>query len=146
MAKFIYLAATIYDQAQDLISKKDVSRIKIKLGKSHRKETDWEIIKEILSSSNVIVIEPRKPDLDIKVLDHIAYRKHYFYIFTNLQDAMQFVRKVNVEDNKIGRDFFFGTPLKSVLQRLCKGLEEQEGKHKRSCHTFFTKTTKLHNN
>ena len=31
-----------------LISEKDVSLIKLKLGKSHRSEADWTVIKDIL--------------------------------------------------------------------------------------------------
>lgn len=31
----------------NLISKEEVSLLKIKLGKSHRKESDWEVVKEI---------------------------------------------------------------------------------------------------
>ncbi|MDE7476844.1 MAG: hypothetical protein K2M91_02670 [Lachnospiraceae bacterium] len=34
----------------NLVSKEEVSLLKIKLGKGHRKESDWEVIKEIFPS------------------------------------------------------------------------------------------------
>ena len=38
----------------NLISPGELSIIKIKLGKSHRKESDWTVIKNILYARNVI--------------------------------------------------------------------------------------------
>ena len=35
----------------NIISKEDLSLLKIKLGKSHRKESDWAAIKDMLNNS-----------------------------------------------------------------------------------------------
>ena len=42
-----------------LIPKEDVSKIKIKMGKSHRKESDWDVIKEILYNHDLITAAPQ---------------------------------------------------------------------------------------
>ena len=65
-------------EEHNLISKEDVALIKIKLGKSHRKESDWVVIKDILSSHNVIVAEPVKPDRRVSVKEHILCDFKYF--------------------------------------------------------------------
>ena len=106
----------IYDGDPNLIPKKDVSLIKIKLGKSHRKESDWAIIKEILTKHNVIVVEPKEPDPGIKVIKHVICRNRFLYIFTNVEDCMRFVYMINIEDNKVGREFFVGSmPFESCV-------------------------------
>lgn len=45
----------------NIISKEELSILKIKLGKSHRKESDWSAIKDILISHDVMTVNILKP-------------------------------------------------------------------------------------
>ena len=67
------------DPEFDLIPQKDVSLLKIKLGKGHRKESDWDVIKEILTSHELIVAEPNVSDDFVSAVNHVmACEKPYF--------------------------------------------------------------------
>ena len=72
------------EEVHNLIPIKDVDLIKIKLGKSHRKESDWEIIKDILSSHNVIVAEPEEKDSRVKIVEHIICEEDRYLFFSRI--------------------------------------------------------------
>ena len=44
----------------NLASKEEIALLKIKLGKSHRKESDWDVIKEIFWKRNMLTFTPTK--------------------------------------------------------------------------------------
>lgn len=92
----------------NLIPKDKVSLIKIKLGKSHRKESDWVVIKEILSAYNLIVCEPTDPDRHLKTVEHILVEDDILVIFTNFEDCEEHIKKLNRQDGKPGRLFQLG--------------------------------------
>lgn len=96
------------DQQLDMIPAKDVSTIKIKLGKSHRKEADWEVIKDILRDSNIIVMETREKTRKIRNVDHILYDSGYLVTFTNLDDCKKYISELNVREGRVGRMFLIG--------------------------------------
>ena len=54
-----------------IISSHDLDLIRIKLGKTHRKESDWVVIKAVLQKHNLFVAEPMKPDPRYPVIGHI---------------------------------------------------------------------------
>lgn len=68
----------------NLISAQNLSTIKIKLGKSRRKESDWQIIKDILRMHDVVVMEPRKKDRRLQVKDHILVENGALVVFTSI--------------------------------------------------------------
>lgn len=92
----------------DLIPKDKVSLIKIKLGKSHRKESDWAVIKDILSAHNLIVCEPKDPDRYLKTVEHILVEDGMLMTFTNLEDCEEHIKNLNRRDGKSGRLFQLG--------------------------------------
>ena len=96
------------DPEFNLIPKDKVSLIKIKLGKSHRKESDWTVIKDILSVHSLIVCEPKAPDRHLKAVEHILVEAGKLVAFTNLEDCMEHINKLNRRDGKLGRLFQIG--------------------------------------
>lgn len=92
----------------DLIPEDKVSLIKIKLGKSHRKESDWAVIKDILSTHNLIVCEPKDPDRHLKTVEHILVEDGILVTFTNLEDCEEHIKNLNRRDRKSGRLFQLG--------------------------------------
>ena len=96
-------------EGHNLISQKNVNLIKIKLGKSHRKESDWVVIKEILSSHNVIVAEPVKPDRLVPVKEHILCEDGSLVVFTNIDDCTEHIIHLNRQDGVPDRLFQLGS-------------------------------------
>lgn len=92
----------------DLIPEDKVSLIKIKLGKSHRKESDWTVIKDILSEHNLVVCEPKARDRHLRVVEHILVENGNLVAFTNLGDCEEHIRNLNRRDRKLGRMFQIG--------------------------------------
>ena len=92
----------------NLIPKDKVSLIKIKLGKGHRKESDWTVIKDILYEHNLIVCEPKARDRHLKAVEHILVEDGKLVAFTNLGDCEEHIKNLNQRDRKIGRLFQLG--------------------------------------
>ncbi len=92
----------------NLIPTEKVSLIKIKLGKKHRKESDWEVIKEILSKYNLIVCEPKDPDRHLKAVEHILVEDGLLVIFTNVKDCETHIKDLNLKDGRPDRLFQLG--------------------------------------
>ena len=91
--------------APDILSEADVNMIKIKLGKSHRKESDWDFIKTILSSHSVLTIAPVNEDPQVPTVEGILYEDGAFVVFTNRDDCDQHVRHINRVDGTPERIF-----------------------------------------
>ena len=96
-------------EGHNLIPSNDVAQIKIKLGKSHRKESDWEYIKKLLSEHDVLLAAPKKDDYDIEEVEHMSLRGDSLFVFTNLDDCVRFISEVNFQDGKMDREFDLGT-------------------------------------
>ncbi len=100
---------TQFAEEHKLIPLQDVATIKIKLGKSHRKESDWTVIKEILSSHCVITMQPFRPDRRLSVKDHILCENDYPMVFTNIEDCQRYIRDLNLFHGTPGRGFMIGS-------------------------------------
>lgn len=94
-----------YETEYNLISKKDLSLIKIKLGKSHMKEADWKVVKDILMSHNVISAVPQKENSRVKGVENILYENHYLIVFTNTWDCKKHIFRLNYKQRMWKRDF-----------------------------------------
>ena len=96
-------------EEHNLIPEQDVALIKIKLGKSHRKESDWTVIKDILSAHNVIVAEPDKPDRRLRVKEHILCEDNALIVFTNIHDCSEHIISLNRRHGTPDRLFKLGS-------------------------------------
>ena len=76
----------------NLISKEEVSLLKMKLGKSHRKESDWEVIKEILGRRNVLTFIPPKRAKGLTTIEKVLCENGNLIVFTNMDDCTRHVR------------------------------------------------------
>ena len=98
------------EKEHNMIPLKDVDLIKIKLGKSHRKESDWQIIKDILSSHNVIVAEPDEEDPRVNIVEHIICEDdRYLLVFTNFKDFGEYITGLNRRIGFPQCDFHIGS-------------------------------------
>ena len=93
----------------NLISPGELSTIRIKLGKSHRKESDWTVIKDILYARNVICMEPAGPDSLLKAKDHILCENNVLFVFTNTKEACAYIQELNARHLAPGRLFQVGS-------------------------------------
>lgn len=93
----------------NLLSQKDINQIRIKLGKKHIKESDWDFIREILYSHNVIVLEPVVPDAKLFVKEHLLYDNGLMVAFTNIDNCREYVDTINRRDAAQNRLFQLGT-------------------------------------
>ena len=76
----------------NLFSKEEVSLLKTKLGKSHRKESDWEVIKEILRRRNVLTFIPPKRTKGLTTVEKILCESGYLIVFTNMDDCSRYIQ------------------------------------------------------
>lgn len=77
----------------NIASKEEVSLIKIKLGKSHRKESDWEVIKDIFQRRDFITFIPTKKMKGIKTVENLPCEFGYLIVFSNIDDCTRYIRK-----------------------------------------------------
>lgn len=75
-----------------LASKEEVSLLKMKLGKSHRKEFDWEVIKEILWRRNVLTFIPPKKAKGLTTIEKVLCENGSLTVFTNLDDCTRHIQ------------------------------------------------------
>lgn len=78
----------------NLATKEEISLLKIKLGKSHRKESDWEVIKDIFQKRNLITYNSTKKIKGINVIENVVPSENgYLIVFTNIDDCIQYVHE-----------------------------------------------------
>lgn len=75
-----------------IISKENVSMLKIKLGKNHRKESDWTIIKKILYNHDLITVNVTRPVPGITSVEHILCEENALLAFSNFDDCEKHIR------------------------------------------------------
>lgn len=75
----------------NIATKEEVSLIKIKLGKSHRKESDWEVIKDIFYKRDLITFIPSKKMKGIKLVEELPCEWGYLIAFSNIDDCTQYI-------------------------------------------------------
>ena len=86
-----------YDAAKpewNLISKEEASLLKMKLGKSHRKESDWEVIKEILGRRNLLTFIPPKRAKGLTTIEKVLCEDGNLIVFTNMDDCTRHIQIV----------------------------------------------------
>ena len=76
----------------NLISKEEVSLLKMKLGKSHRKESDWEVIKEIFGRRNVLTFIPPKRAKGLTTIEKVLCENGNLMVFTNMDDCTRHIQ------------------------------------------------------
>ena len=107
-------------KAYNLLSQKDINQIKIKLGKKHVKESDWAFIRDLLSTHNVIVLEPVVPDAKLGVREHVLYDNGIMVAFTNIEDCREYVKMINKRDTAANRLFQLGTMPFNMVAEICR--------------------------
>ena len=75
----------------NIATKEEVSLLKIKLGKSHRKESDWEVIKDIFYKRDLITFIPSKKMKGIKLVEELPCGCGYLIAFSNIDDCTQYI-------------------------------------------------------
>ena len=78
----------------NLISEEELSLLKMKLGKGHRKESDWEVIKDILGRRNVITFIPPKRAKGITTIEKVLCENGNLIVFTNMEDCTRHIQVV----------------------------------------------------
>lgn len=100
----------------NIISKEDLSLLKIKLGKSHRKESDWAAIKDILISHDVITVNIPKPQRGIKSVNGVLCEDNSLFVFTNIDDCekhIQYLHSTTILDRIVN---IGSLPFESVIE------------------------------
>ncbi len=75
----------------NIATKEEVSLLKIKLGKSHRKESDWEVIKDIFQKRDLITFIPSKKMKGFKIVEELPCEWGYLIAFSNIDDCTQYI-------------------------------------------------------
>ncbi|MBD5503320.1 MAG: hypothetical protein HDR09_06115 [Lachnospiraceae bacterium] len=78
----------------NLVSKEEVALLKIKLGKSHRKESDWDVIKEIFWKRNVLTFTPTKRAREVTNIEKILCEDGFLVVFSNIDDCTRHIREM----------------------------------------------------
>ena len=78
----------------NLVSKEEVALLKIKLGKSHRKESDWDIIKEIFWKRNVLTFTPTKRARKVTNIEKILCEDGFLVVFSNIDDCTRHIHEM----------------------------------------------------
>jgi len=86
----------------------EVATIKSLLALPHRTEEDWCVIKDIFDRRNLICMEPGVDGTGIEVFEHFTVRNGRLLAFTNLEDAMAYMKEI-VPKGRGFIPFQFGT-------------------------------------
>ena len=81
----------------NLVSKEEASFLKMKLGRSHRKEADWEVIKEILGRRNVLTFIPPKKAKGLTIIEKVRCENESLIVFTNMDDCTQHIQVLQLK-------------------------------------------------
>ena len=88
-----------------LIPQEDVNKIKIKLGKSHRKESDWAVIKDILYRHDLITAAPQNSTRYVKDISGVLCEEGVLIAFTNFDDCEKHLKGLYEQNSRIGSMF-----------------------------------------
>ena len=75
----------------NIATKEEVSLLKIKLGKSHRKESDWEVIKDIFQKREFITFIPTQKMRGMKTIENLPCQYGCLVVFSNIDDCTQYI-------------------------------------------------------
>lgn len=86
----------------------EVATIKSLLALPHRTEEDWCVIKDIFDRRNLICMEPGVDGSGIEVIEHFIVKDGRLIAFTNIEDAMGYMKEIVPKGSGI-MPFQFGT-------------------------------------
>lgn len=86
----------------------EVTTIKSLLALPHRTEEDWCVIKDIFDRRNLICMEPGVDGTGIEVFEHFIVKDGRLIAFTNIEDAMGYMKEIAPKGSGI-MPFRFGT-------------------------------------
>ncbi|MBQ9008794.1 MAG: hypothetical protein IJ088_05620 [Clostridia bacterium] len=92
-----------------LMPKEDVNRIKKKLGKKYRNESDWTTIENILKSYSLITAAPLHSTLRVRNVSGVLCEADVLMAFTNMDDCEKHLKNLCKMDSRIGPTFQRGT-------------------------------------
>ena len=96
------------EQNGNIPTDEEVATIKSLLALPHRTEEDWCVIKDIIDRRNLICMEPDVDGSGIEVIEHFIVRDGRLLAFTNLEDAMGYLKEIVPKDSGF-IPFTFGT-------------------------------------
>ena len=86
----------------------EVATIKSLLALPHRTEEDWCVIKDIFDRRNLICMEPGVDGTGIEVFEHFIVEDDRLIAFTNLEEAMGYMKEITPKGRCV-IPFQFGT-------------------------------------
>ena len=95
-------------QGGNMPTDEEVATIKSLLALPRRTEEDWCVIKDIFDRRNLICMEPDVDDSGIEVVEHFIVKGGRLLAFTNLEDAMGYLKEIVPKDSGF-IPFTFGT-------------------------------------
>ena len=102
-----------------LLTEEELSNLRIKNGKSHKKEKDWAEITALLKESFLLVCQPTAENRYVKTVDHLMEFGGNLLAFTNLQDMLHYLQNLGAFLEEQGVDSMpvtFGTlPFADVI-------------------------------
>ncbi len=93
----------------NLIPEEKLSILKVKVNKNHRKESDWDVIKDILNTYRIVTIEPIARIKGIRVIDHVLCKNGVLIAFTNSVECQDYVKNMAKLLGKEGLYFTMGS-------------------------------------
>lgn len=96
------------EQDGNMPTDEEVATIKSLLALPHRTEEDWCVIKDIFDRRNLICMEPGVDGTGIEVIEHFTVRNGRLIAFTNLEDAMGYMKEITPKGRGV-IPFQFGT-------------------------------------
>ena len=78
----------------NLIPEDKLAILKIKVNKAHRKESDWDVIKDILKEYRIVTAETKTGVPGIRVIDHVLCRNGALFVFTNVVDCQDYINDI----------------------------------------------------
>lgn len=82
------------DFDHNLIPEDKLAILNIKVNKAHRKESDWDVIKDILKEYRIITTETMTNVPGIRVIDHVLCRNGALFVFSNAEDCKDYINSI----------------------------------------------------
>ena len=98
-----------------LISEEQTATLEKLLGKPHRSEDDWDVIKDILYSIHVVTATPIQKRSKIKSVDHILCEKGDLLVYTTMEKCQKNMQKLFKKDSKLRFCQYTFLPCEEVL-------------------------------
>lgn len=78
----------------NLIPEDKLGVLRVKVNKSHRKEADWDVIKDILNAYRIVTVEPMARIPGVRIIDHVLCKNGALLAFTNASDCQEYVKAI----------------------------------------------------